>query len=141
MKGINSQKQNSHFFWLLVFSFKRTVSWWVLRFASMAAGVDNSGEAVEAAKDNDLVVETAKSESKEFNVQNLVDMFTKLNPLAKEFFPSSFHHNQTKQTANFNQVPVKQSAGNENFSNKRVFFFHWSLTFSNCILLAMMGVC
>ncbi|PPD88228.1 hypothetical protein GOBAR_DD14840 [Gossypium barbadense] len=85
----------------------------------MAAVVDNSGEAVEAAKNNDLEVETTKSESKEFNVQNLVDMFTKLNPLAKEFFPSSFHHNQTKKSDNFNQVPVKQSAGNENFSNKR----------------------
>ncbi|KAG4149427.1 hypothetical protein ERO13_D05G333200v2 [Gossypium hirsutum] len=85
----------------------------------MAAVVDNSGEAVEAAKNNDLEVETTKSESKEFNVQNLVDMFTKLNPLAKEIFPSSFHHNQTKKSDNFNQVPVKQSAGNENFSNKR----------------------
>nr|KJB61437.1 hypothetical protein B456_009G358300 [Gossypium raimondii] len=85
----------------------------------MAAVVDNLGEAVEAAKNNDLEVETTKSESKEFNVQNLVDMFTKLNPLAKEFFPSSFHHNQTKKSDNFNQVPVKQSAGNVNFSNKR----------------------
>ncbi|GMI90018.1 CTC-interacting domain 9 [Hibiscus trionum] len=86
----------------------------------MAAVVDNSGEAVETVKNNDLVVETAKSESKEFNVKNLVDMFTKLNPSAKEFFPSSYYHNQTQKTDNFDQVPVdNQSAGNENFSNKR----------------------
>ncbi|XVF18329.1 hypothetical protein REPUB_Repub11eG0012300 [Reevesia pubescens] len=94
----------------------------------MAAVADNSGEAAAAAaaannnkKDNNLVVETAKSESKEFNVQKLVDMFTKLNPLAKEFFPSSYHHhNQTKYIDNFNQLPVnKQSVENENFSNRR----------------------
>ncbi|KAK8691386.1 hypothetical protein V6N13_074897 [Hibiscus sabdariffa] len=83
----------------------------------MAAVVDNSGEAV---KNNDLAMETAKSESKEFSVQKLVDMFTKLNPLAKEFFPSSYHLNQTEKPDNFNQIPVnKQSAGNENFANKR----------------------
>ncbi|XP_039055323.1 polyadenylate-binding protein-interacting protein 9-like [Hibiscus syriacus] len=86
----------------------------------MAAVVDNSGEAVEDVENNDLVVETTNSESKEFNVQKLVDMFTNLNPLAKEFFPSSYCHNQTKKTDNFDQTPVKkQSAGNENFSNKR----------------------
>ncbi|XP_039014103.1 polyadenylate-binding protein-interacting protein 9-like [Hibiscus syriacus] len=86
----------------------------------MAAVVDNSGEAVEAVKNNDLVVETTNLESKEFNVQKLVDMFTKLNPLAKEFFPSSYHHDQTQKTDNFDPTPVKkQSAGNENFSNKR----------------------
>ncbi|KAK8986511.1 hypothetical protein V6N11_010067 [Hibiscus sabdariffa] len=85
----------------------------------MAAVVDND-EAVEAVKNNDLVVETAKSESKEFNVQKLVDMFTKLNPLAEEFFPSSYYHNQTQELYNFDQVPVNsQSAGNENFSNDR----------------------
>ncbi|XVF04478.1 hypothetical protein REPUB_Repub05bG0086500 [Reevesia pubescens] len=91
----------------------------------MAAVADNSGEAAAAANNsssnnNNLVVETAKSESKEFNVQKLVDMFTKLNPLAKEFFPSSYHHNQTKNIDNFNQLPVnKQSVGNENFSRRR----------------------
>lgn len=29
----------------------------------------------------------------DFNVQNLVDLFTKLNPAAKEFFPSSYSQN------------------------------------------------
>ncbi|OMO74588.1 hypothetical protein CCACVL1_16587 [Corchorus capsularis] len=87
----------------------------------MAVVADKSGEAVAAAaNNNNLVVETAKSESKEFNVQKLVDMFTKLNPLAKEFFPSSYHHNQTKGSNDFNQVPFnKQSVGNENYSNRR----------------------
>nr|KJB79738.1 hypothetical protein B456_013G064600 [Gossypium raimondii] len=70
-------------------------------FDSMAAVADNSGEAAVANGNNNLVVETSKSESKEFNVQKLVDMFTKLNPLAKEFFPSSYHHNPTK-TGDFN---------------------------------------
>ncbi|KAK6230884.1 hypothetical protein QUC31_002402 [Theobroma cacao] len=93
----------------------------------MAAVADKSGEAAAAAaaanNNNNLVVEKAKSESKEFNVQKLVDMFTKLNPLAKEFFPSSYHHNQTNNNNNnnnFNQVPInKQTVGNENFSNRR----------------------
>ncbi|KAA3467847.1 Polyadenylate-binding RBP45 [Gossypium australe] len=91
----------------------------------MAAVADKSGEAALVAaaandKKNSLVVETPKSESKEFNVQNLVDMFTKLNPLAKEFFPSSYQQNQTKNDGKFNQVPVgNKSVGNENFSNRR----------------------
>ena len=89
----------------------------------MAAVADKSGEAVVAAAANNnssLVVETAQSESKEFNVQKLVDMFTKLNPLAKEFFPSSYQTNNN----NFNQMSVnKQSVGNENYSNRKVFFF------------------
>ncbi|KAL4311872.1 hypothetical protein GQ457_01G003150 [Hibiscus cannabinus] len=91
----------------------------------MAAVADKSGEAAPVAaaandKKNNLVVETAKSEPKEFNVQNLVDMFTKLNPLAKEFFPSSYYQNQTKNDSKFNQVPVdNKSAGNENYSNRR----------------------
>lgn len=94
----------------------------------MAAVADKSGEAALVAaaandKKNSLEVETPKSESKEFNVQNLVDMFTKLNPLAKEFFPSSYQQNQTKSEAKFIQVPVgNKSVGNENVSNRRVFF-------------------
>ncbi|TYI58288.1 hypothetical protein E1A91_D11G345600v1 [Gossypium mustelinum] len=83
----------------------------------MAAVADNLGEAAVANGNNNLVVETSKSESKEFNVQKLVDMFTKLNPLAKEFFPSSYHHNPTK-TGDFNQAPVNKQ-GNENFPNGR----------------------
>ncbi|XP_022749355.1 polyadenylate-binding protein-interacting protein 9-like isoform X1 [Durio zibethinus] len=74
----------------------------------MAALVDKAGEAVAAAANDNsnLVVETAKSESKEFNVQKLVDMFTKLNPLAKEFFPSSYqtdNNNFNQRRNNYNQ--------------------------------------
>ncbi|GMI65575.1 CTC-interacting domain 9 [Hibiscus trionum] len=83
----------------------------------MAAVADKPGEAAVANGNNNLVVETSKSESKEFNVQKLVDMFTKLNPLAKEFFPSYYYHNPTK-TGDFNQVPVNKQ-GNENYSNRR----------------------
>ncbi|KAL4351691.1 hypothetical protein GQ457_06G023560 [Hibiscus cannabinus] len=83
----------------------------------MAAVADKPGEAAVANANNNLVVETSKSESKEFNVQKLVDMFTKLNPLAKEFFPSYYHHDPTK-TGDSNQVPVNKQ-GNENYSNRR----------------------
>ncbi|KHN26770.1 polyadenylate-binding protein-interacting protein 9-like isoform X1 [Glycine soja] len=65
-----------------------------------------------------------KAES-EFSVQKLVDMFTKLNPLAKEFFPSSYSPNHDHGFQGFNQlsptqflVSTKPSA-NENFLNSR----------------------
>lgn len=97
----------------------------------MAAVADKSGDAIAAAangnSNNNLVVETAKSESKEFNVQKLVDMFTKLNPLAKEFFPSSYPHNQTKND-NFKVVPLNKQ-GNDNYSTKKVLSFHGSFRF------------
>lgn len=61
----------------------------VLGFDSMAAGPEISGEAA-AAKNESKSEEVKKSEESEFcNVEKLVEMFTKLNPLAKEFFPSS----------------------------------------------------
>ncbi|KAK8500726.1 hypothetical protein V6N13_056675 [Hibiscus sabdariffa] len=83
----------------------------------MAAVADMPGETAVANGNNNLAVETSKSESKEFNVQKLVDMFTKLNPFAKEFFPSSYHHNPTK-TGDFDQVPANKQ-GNANYSNRR----------------------
>lgn len=61
----------------------------------------------------------------EFNVQKLVDMFTKLNPLAKEFVPSSHsHHNHllphlTPNHFFVNNFLVKPSDNNDNFSNNR----------------------
>jgi len=65
-----------------------------------------------------------KAES-EFSVQKLVDMFTKLNPLAKEFFPSSYSPNHDNRFQGFNQlspthflVSTKPSA-DENFPNNR----------------------
>ncbi|GLU17704.1 hypothetical protein SLE2022_340600 [Rubroshorea leprosula] len=55
-----------------------------------------------------------KSESKEFNVQKLVDMFTKLNPLAKEFFPSSYHDQTKKTQFSVNTFEAVKQSGNEN---------------------------
>ncbi|XP_024467281.2 polyadenylate-binding protein-interacting protein 9 isoform X2 [Populus trichocarpa] len=97
----------------------------------MAAVVEIASEAAVAAKSNSNTTtnkndnnnnldseRNPKSES-EFTVQKLVDMFTKLNPLAKEFFPSSYNKNNPKQfhINNF-PVPNKQSA-NDNFPKRR----------------------
>lgn len=56
----------------------------------MAAVAEISGEVAAA---NSMLKPKSKMES-DFNVQKLVDMFTKLNPLAKEFFPSSYSKDQ-----------------------------------------------
>ncbi|KAF3442280.1 hypothetical protein FNV43_RR16196 [Rhamnella rubrinervis] len=53
----------------------------------MAAVAEISVDAT-AVKNSNL--ESKSRTESEFNVQKLVDMFTKLNPSAKEFFPSSF---------------------------------------------------
>ncbi|XP_061982776.1 polyadenylate-binding protein-interacting protein 8-like isoform X1 [Populus nigra] len=97
----------------------------------MAAVAEIASEAAVAAKSNSNTTtnkndnnnnldseRNPKSES-EFTVQKLVDMFTKLNPLAKEFFPSSYNKNNPKQfhINNF-PVPNKQSA-NDNFPKRR----------------------
>ncbi|GKV34468.1 hypothetical protein SLEP1_g42840 [Rubroshorea leprosula] len=55
-----------------------------------------------------------KPEFKEFNVQKLVDMFTKLNPLAKEFFPSSYHNQIKKNHFSVNNFAVVKQPGNDN---------------------------
>ncbi|KAI9081514.1 hypothetical protein K1719_036535 [Acacia pycnantha] len=54
----------------------------------MAAVAEISVDAAAAANQLDS---NSRSES-EFNVQKLVEMFTKLNPLAKEFIPSRYSH-------------------------------------------------
>lgn len=79
-------------------------------------GVGNKDDDFDS--DVDFKNSELKSEIKEFNVQKLVDMFTKLNPLAKEFFPSTYY-NQTKKTVD-NFAAGKQS-GNEdaNFNANR----------------------
>lgn len=77
-----------------------------------------------------------KSESKEFNVQKLVDMFTKLNPLAKEFFPSSYHDQTKKTQFSVNTFEAAKQSGNENANfnaNRRVITdtpFHSEFSFS-----------
>lgn len=88
----------------------------------MAAVAEISGEAA-AAKNSNL--ESKKITESEFNVQKLVDMFTKLNPLAKEFFPSSFsqHHHNLKINHQFSPddslaANNKQSV-NDNYPNSR----------------------
>ncbi|XP_054813129.1 polyadenylate-binding protein-interacting protein 9-like [Prosopis cineraria] len=64
--------------------------------------------SVDAAAANKLDSKS-KSES-EFNVQKLVDMFTKLNPLAKEFIPSSYsHHDHLHQ--GYHQLPPTNFLG------------------------------
>ncbi|KAJ6776121.1 SERINE/ARGININE-RICH SPLICING FACTOR [Salix koriyanagi] len=84
----------------------------------MAAVAEITSEALVASNiatkndnNNNLDSETKPTPESEFTVQKLVDMFTKLNPLAKEFFPSSYSKNNPKEL-NFNNfaVPIKQSA-------------------------------
>ncbi|PON53431.1 Splicing factor-like protein [Trema orientale] len=98
----------------------------------MAAGAEISGEAAAAAaasaKNTTNLESKSKSES-EFSVQNLVDMFTKLNPLAKEFFPSSYAKQQSFN--NFNAIPIDDSLAspnkllaNDNNPNNRRMLIH-----------------
>lgn len=79
----------------------------------------------------DISVDANKMDSKpkpesEFSVQNLVDMFTKLNPLAKEFFPSSYSPNHDHhRRQGFNQLtPINflvntKPSLNDNYQNNR----------------------
>ncbi|KAE9585093.1 hypothetical protein Lal_00018309 [Lupinus albus] len=84
----------------------------------MAAVAEVSADAI------NTMVSKPKPES-EFSVQKLVDMFTKLNPLAKEFFPSSYSHNHDQLHQGFNQflpnnfmINAKPLA-NDNYPNRR----------------------
>ena len=88
----------------------------------MAAGAEIS---VEAAKNNEPELRKSESESEsesEFNneVQKLVEIFTKLNPLAKEFVPSSYPIKQNGFNPNkgFDQDEIL----NNNLINRRVFY-------------------
>ncbi|KAH9779660.1 polyadenylate-binding protein-interacting protein 9 [Citrus sinensis] len=89
----------------------------------MAAVADMPGDAAAANntnnnKNNNL--ETKKSES-EFTVQKLVDMFTKLNPLAKEFFPSYYHQHTDHHFSiiNNNFADNNKQSAIDNFNNNR----------------------
>lgn len=89
----------------------------------MAAVADMPGDAAAANntnnnKNNNL--ETKKSES-EFTVQKLVDMFTKLNPLAKEFFPSYYHQHTDHHFSviNNNFADDNKQSAIDNFNNNR----------------------
>ncbi|CAL0333690.1 unnamed protein product [Lupinus luteus] len=81
----------------------------------MAAVVENSAEAVAPASaklDSKL-----KPDESEFNVQNLVDMFKKLNPLAKEFFPSSYPQHDSAHESYNQFLPNNFVATNEPLVN------------------------
>ncbi|KAJ6377547.1 hypothetical protein OIU76_026509 [Salix suchowensis] len=87
--------------------------------AAVAANNNSDTSTNKNDNNNNLDSETSPKSESEFTVQKLVDMFTKLNPLAKEFFPSSYNKSNPNQfhLNNF-PVPVKQSA-NDNFPKKR----------------------
>lgn len=88
----------------------------------MAAVADVSAETA-AANNMDS---KPKSES-ELNLQKLVDMFKKLNPLAKEFFPSSYSqhqsnndfHNNGQLSPNYFSTANKPSGNDSNSNNRR----------------------
>jgi hypothetical protein len=100
----------------------------VAEITSEAAVASNNTTTAANKNDNNnnLDSETKPASESEFTVQKLVDMFTKLNPLAKEFFPSSYSKNNPNEL-HFNNfaVPVKQSA-NDNFPKRVLFFFFLS---------------
>lgn len=108
----------------------------------MAAVAEISNEAAVTNKNLDSKP-NSKPES-EFTMQNLVDMFTKLNPLAKEFIPSYYsqaldHHHQQhlhfQQNGSFliSDFPAAEKNFSENnfTNNRRVLTFSvWSYNFS-----------
>ncbi|KAJ1425245.1 RNA-binding domain superfamily [Sesbania bispinosa] len=79
----------------------------------MAAVAEIPVDAAAAA----IKLDSKPKQEPEFNVQNLVDIFTKLNPLAKEFFPSSYsHRDQLHQS--YNQLsPNKFQVNNNPLAN------------------------
>ncbi|XAR68218.1 hypothetical protein NMG60_11003274 [Bertholletia excelsa] len=110
----------------------------------MAAGAEVSGEAVEAvpvaqsspnteppaagnanAVTKDESVDTCAKESdpkSEFKMQDIVDMLSKLklNPLAKEFIPSSYLHDRNRyKLAAENFTPANKNSGNDGNPNNR----------------------
>lgn len=93
----------------------------------MAAVAEMGGEAASANNQKLDSISKPVSESKpksEFDVQKLVDMFTKLNPLAKEFFPSSYsplhnHNFDNSFAVNNNKLLPTDNQAN----NRRVLIF------------------
>ncbi|KAM5586529.1 polyadenylate-binding protein-interacting protein 9-like [Rosa sericea] len=88
----------------------------------MAAVAEIAGEAASANNQNLDSISKPVSESKpksEFDVQKLVDMFTKLNPLAKEFFPSSYSPLQNHNFDNSFAVNNNKLSPTDNQANNR----------------------
>lgn len=108
----------------------------------MAAGVEMTGEAVVAATvavhSSSPNTETANNSAKngipvsidakesdsksEFQMQDIVDMLSKLklNPMAKEFFPSSYSNDLNHdQFAVSYFVPIDKNLGSDGYPNRR----------------------
>ncbi|KAL6999755.1 Polyadenylate-binding protein-interacting protein 9 [Sarracenia purpurea var. burkii] len=110
----------------------------------MAAGAEVTGEAalsapvVQSLPNTDTddgnangninaesVTSGAKQDSdsrSEFKMQDIVDMLSKLklNPLAKEFFPSSYSPDRNRdQLSTDNLSPSKKTSGNDGYPNRR----------------------
>ncbi|KAL7216566.1 hypothetical protein ACSBR1_028502 [Camellia fascicularis] len=105
----------------------------------MAAGAEVTGEAVvevpvvessspdtyTTADGNaeSVITDSKKSDSKsEFKMQDIVDMLSKLklNPLAKEFFPSSYLHDRNRdQSLPNNFSPTQKNLGIDGYPNNR----------------------
>ncbi|GAV60877.1 RRM_1 domain-containing protein/PAM2 domain-containing protein/RRM_6 domain-containing protein [Cephalotus follicularis] len=82
----------------------------------MAAVADISSEAAVAITNNSNRISDSKPKSEsEFNVQKLVDMFTKLNPSAKEFFPSNYINYQHDHPLHLHKSNNQLSAAAESF--------------------------
>ena len=71
----------------------------------MAAVAENSGEAA-AAKNFDPQMKPKS----QFDANNLAEMFSNLNPLAKEFFPSSYSHHDRQDFQFYYQNNTRSSA-------------------------------
>lgn len=92
----------------------------------MAAVAEDSGEAA-AAKNFDPKM----NPESEFDAHKLADMFSNLNPLAKEFFPSSYSHNDRQEFQFYYQNNNRSSTKDfqvadqllHSDNNRRVFFF------------------
>ncbi|KAI8007507.1 Polyadenylate-binding protein-interacting protein 9 [Camellia lanceoleosa] len=105
----------------------------------MAAGAEVTGEAVvevpvvessspdtyTTANGNaeSVITDSKNSDSKsEFKMQDIVDMLSKLklNPLAKEFFPSSYLHDRNRdQSLPNNFSPAQKNLGIDGYPNNR----------------------
>lgn len=100
------------------------------------ADIPNEASAAAANKIKNLDSKPNSGNPKadpEFNVQKLVDMFTKLNPLAKEFIPSSYspkldHHLKLSPGTNF----LTKNLSSDNLSsNRRVLTIAFSFDLLN----------
>lgn len=135
--------------------------WGSVGFDSMAAGAEVTGE-VWSSQDTDTVngdgidsnaesVSNGEKDSdskSEFKMQDIVDMLSKLklNPLAKEFFPSYLYDPNRDQLAANNISPSYKNLGNDN--SRRVYtciswffidFYHFFCLIMSQFCIWLMG--